>query len=508
MSYRQRVNEIDISPFVNNSNTETGAMVINASKGVYGLCQTETDVLNIFGKPSAEYPEVFEAIAFCRKSPIHVFAALHSDALYGGIDVSISGVAGFVSGRDISTFDFSAFPTLSHVFFAASPYTDDLTGKITYVSGKKFKLDLYKKLSTGNSYIATYNYSLIREKDGFGKSLYWEDVFNNNIYVTPKVNTSFVYTNYNLSGLVSTDFSGGSRGTSPTTGDYTTAWQNFQNKTKYPVKIFMDVNGNSISTINTIIQTYQPYAHGISTVPMGNTASQAKVLRQAGGLDSSNVSLYTNWAKIRDDYNDSFAWISDVGSIGGKYALMVDVYDAEAPAGIDETKGNKHGGQLNSWTYMESEQDYSDADLQLLDESQINPIVQDQVYGRMIYGNKTLQASQSSTSFVGTRRLYNYIINGITTQILRKQEFKINDVPHRNTARILVEDFLNPIAARGYLNDYYVVCDLNNNTPQSLNARQFVIDVYLQANPDSEFIVANLIFVGNNVQISTIVQGQ
>ena len=507
MSYRMRVSEIDASSIVSSNTDEIGAMVINSSKGVYKYCQSEADVINTFGNPSADYPEVFEAIAFARTAPVHVRAAIHSDALYGGVDVAISGITGFGTGRDISTFTFDTYPDLSHVFFAASPYADDLRAKVTYVSGKKFTLDLYKIVSTGYQLINTYNYSLIREKDNFGKSLYIFDVFNENIYVTPKVNTNFTFTNYNLSGLTA-NFSGGSRGTSPTVGDYTTAWNTFQAKAKYPAKIFMDVNGNSTATVNTLIQTYQPYGHGISVVPMGNTASQAVTYRQGLGLDSNNMSLYTNWAKIRDDYNNSFAWISDAGSVGKKYAYMQDVYDAEAPAGIDETRQYPHGGQLNSWTYIEVEQSYTDADLQTLDEAQINPIIKDDVYGRMIWGNKTMQAALSSTSFVGTRRLYNNIIKAGITQILPPQQFRIIDDAHMRKARLLFNNYLEPIQSLGYLNDFYVVCDDTNNTGITKNERRFVVDVYLQATPDAEFISFNLSYVGSNVTITELINGQ
>ena len=456
MSYRNRLNEIDQSAIVLASNNEVGAMVINSSKGKYKYCQSEADVLRIFGKPSAVNPEVFEAIAFCRKAPCHIFSALHDDALYGGVGVSISGIAGLSSGSSSETFDFTGYPDISHVFLTASPYRDDLKAKVTYMGGYKFKLELYQYISTGTQLVNTYNYSLIREKDGFGKSLYYSDVFKDDDYVIPQINPNFSFTNYNLSGLTA-DFSGGSRGTTPTAGDYTTAWNNFAKKSKYPAKIFMDVNGNSTATINSIIQNYQPRAQGLSIIPMGNNAQQAITYRNTLGLDSSDVALYTNWAEIRDDYNDSYAWISDIGSVGGKWALMSDVYDAEAPAGIDETNGNKHGGQLNSWTYIKREQDYTDTDysseLQSLDEAQINPIIKDEIYGHMAYGNKTMQVSTTSKSFIGTNRLYKYMEDNIQKNILRAQEFKINDASHRNKARTLINNFLTPIANRGYLYD-------------------------------------------------------
>lgn len=504
MSYRQRVIQTDKSFFVNASNDETGGMVVKSRKGSSTpvLCQSERDVLLYFGNPSSTYPNVFEALAFTRIAPCWVTSAIHSDALYGGIDISLSGVTGFGIGRDISTFDFSSYPTLSHVFFASSPYQDDLAVQIAYAgTGKRFKLTLYQVLTTGNSYITEYNYSLDVEKDAFGASLYIFDVFDNNPYLIPKVNTSFVSTGYTVSG-VTTYLSGGSRGTDPTTSDYTTAWNNFQYANKYPVKIFMDVEGNSTATINTIIQTYQPYAHGISVIPKGNDAQEAKTYRQSLGLDTSNVSLYTNWARIQDDYNNSSAWISNVGSVGKRFAYMADTYDADSPAGVNE---NNHGGQLNDWKVIEVENSYSDkdtgSDLQTLDEAQINPIIFDEVYGLMIYGDKTLQVTNSSLSFIGHRRLYNYIINIITKQILRQQEFKLNDPAHRLKATTLINSFMEPIKIAGWLRDYYVDCSKDNNGDDVLNARKFVVDVYVKVTPNSQFVLLNMIYLPQQATI-------
>ena len=181
MSYRQLSQERDLSGFVTTSVDQTGAMVVKSFKGSKTpvLCKSEADVLKYFGNPSATYPDVFEAIAFTRAAPCYISSAIHSDALYGGIDVAISGVVSFVAGRDITTFDFTSYPDLSHVFFASSPYADDIVGKIDYITGKQFKLTIYRVGSTGNQYITDYTYSLTNEKDAFGASLYIFDVFDN-----------------------------------------------------------------------------------------------------------------------------------------------------------------------------------------------------------------------------------------------------------------------------------------------------------------------------------------
>ncbi len=382
--------------------------------------------------------------------------------------------------------------TVSHSFFTTSPYADDLAASVTWVSGSKFTLTLYKIMTTGNSLLNTYNYSLIREKDAYGKSLYYEDVFNNNPYVLFKLNTGFTGTAYTVNSAVIA-FSGGTRGDEPTTANFTTAWQNFYYANKYRAKIFMDVYGTHATTINNIINTYQTWGQGITCVPLGYSASQALTFRSGLALDTDDIALYHNWARIQDDYNNSYAWISNVGSIGRKYALMSDVYDAAAPAGIDE---NGHGGLISDWSVKEVEIDYTQAELDSFYNAQVNPIILDPAYGLMICGDQTLQVTNSDTSFIGTRRVYKYILDVISTQILRKQEFKINDQLHRLMAKVQIDEFINPIQANGWIREFMTVCSSENNTDTVLNNRQFVVDLYIKITPTSEWITLRLTRIG------------
>jgi len=381
----------------------------------------------------------------------------------------------------------------SFSLFTSSPFNDDFESysvKVKRVSGKRYKATLYQNLSGGAIEITTYDFSLIREKNNFGKSLYYEDVFANNDYIKIYVNSS--YTNIADPTEEVVLLTGGDRGSDPLPSDYLEAWTNFQKLNKYKVKNIMDVYGTSISTIKNILENYQPYAFGISVVPMGNNVQSAIAYRQSLGIDYDNIALYTNWMKIEDPYNNSFAWTSGVGKIGVKYSQMVDAFDGLVPAGIDE---NGHGGQLSGFTVKEVEYDYSDkigGDMQMLDEAQINPIIFDPFYGVMIYGNKTLQVSNSDTSYIHTRRLSNYMIENISTQILKKQIFKLNDELHRLLAKTQTETFLAPIEALSLVRELYVQCDDKNNNDTVLTTRQFILDVFVKFTPDSEFVTLRL----------------
>lgn len=393
---------------------------------------------------------------------------------------------------------------VSHSFFAASPGVDELSVSIEYVSSTKFKMSLYKIESALYVPIAGYDeieYSLTREKNGYGKSIYIMDVFEDDPYVIPVVNSDYEGS-YDAFDSTYVDFNGGNR-VAPESSDITTGWAYFNKKNKYPVYIIMDVLGGYYTTVNNIIQNYQNYAHALTIIPFGNDVSDAIDYRSSMSVDSDNLSIYFNWMKIEDTYNNSYAWISNIGSIGGKFAMMQDIYDSGSPAGIDE---DGHGGQLSDWKYVESEEDVSDNDRRLLDEAQINPVIFDETYGVLVEGDRTAQVSNSDTSFIGTRRAYNFLIDTVSKQVLRKQVFKNNDEDHRTRARVMIDDFISStLGAVGAFREWYVQSDSANNTDAILDQRRFIVDVYVKATPNSQFVQLRLTRVAQTTVLADVI---
>ena len=392
---------------------------------------------------------------------------------------------------------------ISHSFFTTSPYADDLAMYVISQGGSKFKAYLYQKTDSGAyAKILDYDYSLIREKNAFGASLYYEDVFLENPYIKVMVNASYIGTAYNISSTTQIVFSGGSRGGTVLNSDYLSSWAYFQKASKYEAKIFMDVVGNSATTLNSLIQTYQPWAQGITITPYGTTTANALTYRSSLGVDSDDIGLYHNWVKIQDDYNNSFAWISSVGSIGRKFALCETSYDAASPAGIDE---NSYGGQISDWRVIDIENDYEGDETETLDAAQINPLVFDDTYGLLLEGDRTLQVTNSDTSFVGTRRVYKNIIEMIKRQVMRRQQFKNNDPRHRISARIKTDNIIIPVFAGGWIREYQVICDSSNNGDDVLNRREFVIDVYIKITPNSQTVRLNFVRLSQSQTVASII---
>ena len=392
--------------------------------------------------------------------------------------------------------------TVSHSFFSASPADDEFKVLIENVSGSKFKLTLYQTIAGNDVYVKEYNYSLLREVDGYGKNLYILDVFDKDSYLIAKVNSSYAGVIPVLPGTPTVALAGGDSGSTPSAANYVTVWDYAKKVQEFPAKIFMNVNGLNLSYVTNILETYQYYSHQIGIVPLGNTVANAIIWRNATTIDSKYTSLYTNWRKIYDVYNDSYAWISNAGSIGRKFAAMSDVYDGLSPAGTDE---GGHGGQIKDWTTIEMEYNYDDSELADLDLAQINPIIIDEVDGVKIYGDKTMAADLSDNSFIHTKRLLDIITETIVKQVLHKQEFKNNDQLHQLMAKSKVETFLEPILAKELIREASVICSDTNNTDAVKTLRQFRLDVVLKMTPNSQKCRLVLTQVAQNTVMSQVV---
>jgi len=398
--------------------------------------------------------------------------------------------------------------SLQFSVFAFSPYNDShyqLAASIANTGGSKYTLTLYQNVpNKGLAQINTWNFSMIREKDSYNRQLYYKDVFKYVPYVKLYVNPAYtanpvVPTNSTAQVL----FTGGYRGDNPQPSDFNTAWSVFQRNLKYPAKIFMDIYGGYENTVANIIQNYQRYSMGLTMVPPGNNAQGAILYRNATGIDYDHMAIYTNWATIRDPYNNSYAFISQIGAAGAKWAQMQRVFDGLAPAGENE---NGLGGQLEGFQVVEMESDvfnYTETDLFNLDNAGINPIINDPIWGPTLMGQRTMQVRQSDTSYIHTRRLYNYILDNIERQVLRSQVFKLNDPMHQLKVKTNCEAIVNPLVDAGLLQIAIVVCGDGNNTGEVKEQRVFKVDIYVQATPTSEVVQLNLIRLPQSGQVLT-----
>lgn len=296
------------------------------------------------------------------------------------------------------------------------------------------------------------------------------------------------------------------------TGEIMTAWQTyFSNPEDLSVDLLIDLNyADSIKQyIDQLAKEIRKDCMAILSMPLQYILNPTNYRPIAApftamknyvdnvlNINSSYSAIYGNFFKIFDRFNEKDRWVSVGGFIAGAMARN-DFNDSpwQAVAGLNR-------GILSNISQIAVNPSKSQRDV--LYYSRINPIVNFQGEGIVIWGQKTLQSTASAFDRINVRRLFLYLEKAIS-KMAKSFLFEFNDDFTRTRFRALVNPFLSEVKARRGVYDYLVVCDESNNTPQVIDSNTFVGDVYIKAARVAEFIQLNFINTPTGLDFSVIV---
>ena len=123
----------------------------------------------------------------------------------------------------------------------------------------------------------------------------------------------------------------------------------------------------------------------------------------------------------------------------------------------------------------------------------INPTIQDFQNPITLYGDSTAILDGSVFEDLSTRLLFigfkNYL-DGLVNQVL----FNQNNEATREAFVTQVDIYLGSIAERnGIENDFRIICDESNNTPNDIAERRFNADIYIRKRPTVNFVNINVV---------------
>jgi hypothetical protein len=243
-----------------------------------------------------------------------------------------------------------------------------------------------------------------------------------------------------------------------------------------------DTHTSQITSIitNTISRGDNLYVTDLGV--FGSTLGEA--VTEAQSRDTSYAATYWPWVRIIDPATGKHVWVPASTVIPGVYAFN-DKVSAPwfAPAGINR-------GGLN--TVLQAELKLSQGNRDTLYSNNINPIATLPKQGVVVYGQKTLQKSQSALDRVNVRRLMIELKNYIR-QIADTVVFEQNTIATRNSFIARVSPFLEGIQQKQGLYAYKVVMDDSNNGPAVIDQNQLVGQIYIQPTRTAEFISLDFI---------------
>ena len=207
---------------------------------------------------------------------------------------------------------------------------------------------------------------------------------------------------------------------------------------------------------------------------------------QANTRDTSYAATYWPWVRIIDPATGKHVWVPASTVIPGVYAFN-DKVSAPwfAPAGINR-------GGLS--TVLQAELKLTQGNRDTLYSSNINPIATLPQQGVVVYGQKTLQKSQSALDRVNVRRLM-IELKSYIRQIADTIVFEQNTITTRIAFTSRVTPYLESIQQKQGLYAFKVVMDDTNNGPAVIDQNQLVGQIYIQPTRTAEFISLDFILM-------------
>lgn len=211
---------------------------------------------------------------------------------------------------------------------------------------------------------------------------------------------------------------------------------------------------------------------------------------------SSYAVLDSGYKYMYDKYNDVYRWIPLNGDTAGLCA-RTDQTNAPwwSPAGYN--RGHIKNIIRLAWNPREAQRDS-------LYREGINPIINDDGQGTVLFGDKTLLAKPSSFDRINVRRLF-IVLRKSISKAAKYSLFEFNDPFTRSQFKSLIVPYLRDVQGKRGITDFLVVCDETNNTGEVIDRNEFVADIYIKPARSINYIQLNFIAVRTAVSFSEVV---
>jgi hypothetical protein len=197
--------------------------------------------------------------------------------------------------------------------------------------------------------------------------------------------------------------------------------------------------------------------------------------------------------KYYDKYNDKYRWVSVSGDIAGMMTRNDNLFGVQSPlAGFNRGKFSNFAKMLFT----------SNTNQNLLSKNHINAIRFDNDYNDWyLFEYLTNTTLEEITKEANIRRMI-LRIKHLLKMNLKNAFFEFNNADTRGKILRKITTIFDFFKKNGGLYDYLLICDETNNTPETINANEFVLDVRLQPNRNIKHIFVNLTIYDTGVDIN------
>lgn len=293
---------------------------------------------------------------------------------------------------------------------------------------------------------------------------------------------------------------GGSRGDTPDGADVAKLYDQLMDTSKYQLKFCVDgtCNPEVVAKYESLRNNYQKRCRFVYPTAdvTGDEIVKSPTTYNYGVTANRGLYQYCmTWGIHQDLYQGNNFKCSNMGLVAGR---IVDALNAGTgcPAWIDE---NGVGGILGSSILRLSKEGSSEDVLHQLDDLCFNPVVYDYYYGAMIVGWRTRQVKKTIYSNIPQSSLADLMVEQIEKQILPSRIGKLIDESSYTTVRNGVTSIVSSYAQ--FLEDYYVWCDSNNNTAETRNREELIVQVGIVFKNYARMVILTFTAYNNGVNV-------
>jgi len=177
---------------------------------------------------------------------------------------------------------------------------------------------------------------------------------------------------------------------------------------------------------------------------------------RTSALNNSFTATYWPWLKDYNPKEKEYTWVPGSVFLAETY-LTADNNTGPWSAPAGETRGKLISSDI------ETSPSFAQREVLYGDPNAVNPIVEFNSKGIIVYGQKTTYRGNSAVNRISARRTIIYI-----KKLIRKAMEGIVFEPHTpaswNKASLAINDILQSVASQGGLSDYFVQIDGDTNT--------------------------------------------
>ena len=219
-------------------------------------------------------------------------------------------------------------------------------------------------------------------------------------------------------------------------------------------------------------------------------------LKYMTGVNSSYAAGYSVWFQGADAFSGDLIWLPPSIKAAGVY-IYTDIYynKWDAPAGMARGKINNIVDCAFSPSQSEAEKLYMQC---------WNYAVSYPLDGIIIEGQRTFQQKKTAFDRVNVRRLFLYLEKEVE-RIAKFFKYEGNTEFLRNRFVDAIRPIFDDAVTRGGIREYYIKCDNDNNTPQTIDNNELHCSIAIKPVKTIEFIILNFICTNQSANVTEVV---